>query len=70
MIFLPILRKLFEEQYSELLNIFKNETRVDVQKIQNNNIDIPFENSIDRYGDVKNIIEKIEKQSLIFEKRR
>ncbi len=66
--FSPILRKLFEEQYSELLNIFKNETRVDVQKIQNNNIDIPFENSIDRYGDVKNIIEKIEKQSLILKK--
>jgi len=60
-----IVRKIFENQYSELLNIFKNETRVDAQKNQNWNIDIPFENSIDRYGNVKILIQRIEKQSLI-----
>jgi len=63
--FSPILRRVFENQHSELLNIFKNETRVDAQKNQNWNVDIPFENSINRYGNVKVLIKSIEKQSLI-----
>ena len=67
--FSPILRNLFEKQHSELLSIFKNETIVDAQKIQNNNIDIPFDNSIDRYGDVKILIKNIEKQSLILKSK-
>ena len=63
--FSPLLRKIFENQHSELLNVFKNETRVDAQKNQNWNVNIPFENSIDRYGNVKVLIQRIEKQSLI-----
>ena len=63
--FSPLLRKIFENRHSELLNIFKNETRVDAQKNQSWDIDIPFENSIDRYGNVKVLIKRIEKQSLI-----
>jgi len=63
--FSPLLRKIFENQHSELLNIFKNETRVDAQKNQNWDIDIPFENSIDKYQNVKVLIQRIEKQSLI-----
>jgi len=65
--FSPLLRKIFENQHLELLNIFKNETRVDTQKNQNWDIDIPFENSIDRYQDVKVLIQRIEKQSLILQ---
>lgn len=63
--FSPILRKLFENQHATLLNIFKNETRVDAQKNQNSNTDIPFENSIDRYSNVKVLVKKIEEQSFI-----
>ncbi|MCG3701567.1 hypothetical protein L5F41_05590 [Aliarcobacter butzleri] len=63
--FSPILRKLFENQHATLLNILKNETRVDAQKNQNWNIDIPFENSIDRYSNVKVLVKKIEEQSFI-----
>ena len=63
--FSPILRRIFENQHSELLNIFKNETRVDAQKNQNWNVDIPFENSINSYGNVKVLIQRIEKQSLV-----
>ena len=63
--FSPLLRKIFENQHSELLNVFKNETRVDTQKNQNWDVNIPFENSIDRYGNVKILIQRIEKQSLI-----
>jgi hypothetical protein len=63
--FSPLLRKIFENQYSELLNIFKNETRTDVQKNQKWGVDIPFESSIDRYGNVKLLIQRIEKQGLI-----
>lgn len=63
--FSPILRKLFENQHATLLNILKNETRVDAQKNQNWNIDIPFENSIDRYGNVKVLVKRIEEQSFI-----
>ncbi|WP_418186559.1 hypothetical protein [Aliarcobacter lanthieri] len=63
--FSPILRKLFENEHSELLSIFKNETRVDAEKNQNVDIDIPFENSINNYEDVKDLVKQIEKQSLI-----
>lgn len=63
--FSPILRKLFENQHATLLNILKNETRVDAQKNQNSNTDIPFENSIDRYSNVKVLVKKIEEQSFI-----
>ncbi len=63
--FSPILRKLFENQHATLLNIFKNETRVDAQKNQNSNTDIPFENSIDRYENVKVLVKRIEEQSFI-----
>lgn len=63
--FSPILRKVFETQHVELLNTFKNETRTDAQKNQNWNIDIPFEDTIDRYRNVKVLIKKIEQQSLI-----
>ena len=62
--FSPILRKLFENEHSELLSIFKNETRVDAEKDQNIDIDIPFENGINNYGDIKDLIKQIEKQSL------
>lgn len=63
--FSPILRKLFENEHATLLNILKNETRVDAQKNQNWNINIPFENSIDRYSNVKVLVKKIEEQSFI-----
>ena len=63
--FSPLLRKIFENQHSELLNMFKNETRIDAQKNQSWDIDVPFENSINRYGNVKVLIQRIEKQSLI-----
>ena len=66
--FSPILRKLFENKHTTLLNILKNETRVDAEKNQNWNVDIPFESSINRYGEAKVLIEKIEKQSLILDK--
>lgn len=67
--FSPILRRIFENQHSELLNILKNETRVDAQKNQNWNVDIPFENLINRYENVKVLIQRIEKQSLILKDR-
>ena len=62
--FSPLLRNIFENKHLELLNIFKNETRTDVQKIKNMNTDIPFENSINRYENVKVLIQRIEKESL------
>lgn len=63
--FSPILRKLFENQHLSLLNILKNETKVDAQKNQSRNIDIPFENSINRYSNIKVLVKKIEEQSFI-----
>ncbi len=63
--FSPLLRKIFENQHSELLNIFKNETRVDAQKNQSWNIDIPFEKTIERYHDIEERIKWIEEKSLI-----
>jgi hypothetical protein len=67
--FSPLLRKIFENQHSKLLSIFKKETRVDAQKNQNWTINIPFENSIDKYRNVKFLIQRIEKQSLILKDR-
>lgn len=63
--FSPILRKLFDNQHLSLLNILKNETKVDAQKNQSRNIDIPFENSINRYSNIKVLVKKIEEQSFI-----
>jgi len=68
--FSPLLRKIFENQHSELLYLFRNETRIDVQKNKNLDIDIPFENSIDRYQNVKVLIKRIEKQSLILKEKK
>ncbi len=60
--FSPMLRKIFEYKHSELLHIFKNETRVDAKKNQSWDVDIPFEEIVNRYSDVKQLVITIEWQ--------
>jgi len=63
--FSPLLRKIFENQHSELLSILKKDAETEVDKNRDWNIDIPFENSVNRYQNVKVLIKEIENKSLI-----
>lgn len=62
--FSSILRGIFEGRCSELLRLFKNEAKIEVDKIKDNKLDIPFEEAINKYGDIKLLITEIEKQSV------
>lgn len=58
------LRKIFEDKYQDLLRVFRQETKVDSDKKVSTAIKIPFNDKINRYSDVKNLIQNIERESL------
>jgi len=62
------LRKIFECKHQELLKILKQETKTDSDDNKTSHkISVPFEESINRYSDVKELITNIERESIKIE---
>jgi hypothetical protein len=58
------LRTIFESRHQKLLKILKQETKTDSDNNNNpNQVIVPFEDRINRYSDVKELIVNIEKES-------
>jgi len=62
--FSTVLRKVFEYKHQELLKFLRQETKSDVDKMNNNNVNIPFEDKINRYSDIKELMKTIEKEGI------